>query len=272
MHERRSRQQALWDRLHRLVELPVVPRFSREFYRLIVEWAVRAQSPAPVDWAARLLTIESRYYQNLARLEEGQAPPPSLAEKREIALAVLAESVQAGSGTTDRAEDMARCLILAECCYFLERTGEVVAHLEYALERGGNNPLLSFALGHARFLLALRSFVRWQEPIQGLVVSDQAALRSLCLAAVHAFEGALTGGPQDGEIRWWIGRVLLMAGFAAQGQEILAQLEGAQEDVGGVRHSPAESGEADTLPPIDDAEISSFISAMRRSHPLSRLL
>ena len=270
-----SKEEELWGQLHRLVELPVVPQFSREFYGLIVEWAVQAESPDPGEWALRLLDTEVRYYQRLIHLEEGETPPPSLLEKRQIALEVLSEAVQTALAPTDRAGEMARRLILAECCYFLERSAEVVAHLEHALETGGNDPLLSFALGHARFLLALRSFIHLQVPGAELVVSDQSALQSLCLAAVHAFEGALTGGPRDAEIRWWIGRVLLTAGFTEQAQEILAQVEApdgyVEEPPPGSERAQRESA-AGAIPPIDEAELASFTEGVQRSHPLSHLL
>jgi hypothetical protein len=275
MREDGGRDETLWEELHRLTEMAVVPQFSREFYGLIVAWATQASQPGPVDWALRLLEIEGRYYRQLDRLEEGQAVPASLLEKRQIALQVLLERVEAADLGSDRPGEVARRLIMAECSYFLERSAEVVAHLEQAVESGGTDPLLCFALGHARFLLALRSFVRLQVPGAELVVADQPAMQSLCLAAVNAFEGALTGGARDAEVRWWIGRVLLAAGFTDMAQEILAQVQGPD----GYPEEPApdssweqRGGAQGTAAPIDEVELARFIEGVRGSHPLSRLL
>lgn len=275
MYDEDHSKEALWERLHRLTEMPVVPQFSREFYGLIVEWATQADDVRPLEWALSLLETESRYYRRLERLEEGQTIPASLLEKRQIALQLLLERVQAAELSGDRAGEVARHLILAECSYFLERSAEVVAHLEKALERGGMDPLLCFALGHARFLLALRSFVRLQVPTAELVVEDQPSMQALCLAAVNAFEGALTGGPRDAEVRWWIGRVLLAAGFTEVAEEILAQVSDAD---GFPSDSPAEYAEppheTDPSPsaPIDESELTRFREGIGGSHPLSRLL
>lgn len=275
MGEEDYSREALWEKLHRLTAMAVVPQFSREFYGLIVEWATQADDLRPVQWALSLLETESRYYRCLERLEEGQTIPASLLEKRQIALQVLLEQVQATDLSDDRAGEVARRLILAECSYFLERSAEVVAHLEKALERGGTDPLLCFALGHARFLLALRSFVRLQVPTAELVVEDQPAMQALCLAAVNAFEGALTGGPRDTEVRWWIGRVLLAAGFTDVAEEILAQVsdaEGYPADSPPDQAQPTREPDRLSSTPIDESELTRFREGIGGSHPLSRLL
>ena len=93
--------------------------------------------------------------------------------------------------------------------------------------------------------------------------------------AFHAFEGALTGGPRDPEVLWWIGRVLLAAGFRDQAEEILAQVETPE---GEVEPAPFESEIAQRRPApglpaaIDDAELARFLQGVRGSHPLSHLL
>jgi len=265
----------LWEQLQQLLELPVVPQFSREFYGLIAHWATRAREELPADWTLRLLEIEMRYYRHLLPLAEGEPPPAPALEKRQIALEVLHEQAEAAGLQPDRDGEVARRLIMAECTYFLERPAEVVAHLEQALATGGTESLLCFALGHARFLLALRRFVQLQVPSAEFIVTDQDAMQSLCLASVNAFEGALTGGPRDGEVLWWIGRVLLAAGFTETAQEILAQVE-TPEGMPGPLPAESERGPrpaSATLPsPIDDVELAQFIEGVRRSHPLSRLL
>jgi hypothetical protein len=275
LEEYSGRDEALWEQLQQLLELPAVPPFSREFYGLIAHWATRARLGLPADWTRRLLEIEMRYYRHLEHLVEGEPPPAPALERRQIALEVLHEQAEAAGRQPDPGSEVARRLIMAECTYFLERPAEVVAHLEHALATGGTEATLCFALGHARFLLALRSFVQLRLPGAELVVTDQEALQSLCLAAVNAFEGALTGGPRDGEVLWWIGRVLLAAGFTQTAQEILAQVETPEGNPGLL---PPES-ERDVRPasrrlpdPIDDAELAQFLAGVRRAHPLSHLL
>ena len=108
-----------------------------------------------------------------------------------------------------------------------------------------------------------------------MIVTDQEAMQSLCLAAVNAFAGALTGGPRDGEMLWWIGRVLLATGFAPLAQEILSQVktpEGSPELLpAGSERSLRPAPPAVALP-IDDTELAQFAEGVRRAHPLSRLL
>ncbi len=268
-------KEALWEQLYRLTEMPVVPQFSCEFYGLIVEWATQAEDARPLEWALSLLKTETRYYRRLERLDQGQTIPASLLEKRQIALQVLLERLQAADLSGDRAGEVTRRLILAECSYFLERSAEVVAHLEKALECGEPDPLLCFALGHARFLLALRSFVRLQVPTGELVVEDRPAMQALCLAAVNAFEGALTGGPRDAEVRWWIGRVLLAAGFTDVAEEILAQVrdaDGCPSELPVDYAIPAREPDQPPPAPIDESELAHFRKGIAGSHPLSRLL
>jgi hypothetical protein len=100
-------------------------------------------------------------------------------------------------------------------------------------------------------------------------------MQSLCLAAVNAFEGALTGGPRDGETLWWIGRILLAAGFTQMAHEILAQVA-TPEGTPSLLPAASERGLRQTHPdgslPIDDGELAHFAEAVRGSHPLSRLL
>ena len=274
LEEHSSKDEALWEQLAQLLELPAVPQFSREFYGLIAHWATRAREGVPADWTRRLLEIEMRYYRHLEQLAEGEPPGAPALERRQIALEVLHEQAEAAGRQPDPGSEVARRLIMAECTFFLERPAEVVAHLEQALATGGTDSTLCFALGHARFLLALRSFVRLQMPSAELIITDQEAMQSLCLAAVNAFEGALTGFPRDGEVLWWIGRVLLAAGFTQLAQEILAQVatpEGSPSPLPAASERGRRETPGDALP-IDDLELAHFAEGVRGAHALSRLL
>jgi len=275
MADERDGDQVIWEYLHRLISLQSVPAFSREFYSLIAEEAAHTDDAACLELAVRLFEVETRFYRQVEAQGPEQAPPAGAMEKRRIALEVLYERAQTRGRRVDQNAELVRRLIMAECAYYLERHEEVVAHLEYALSHGRTDPLLHFALGHARFLLALQSFVRLELPGAELVVADRAALQSLCLAAVTAFEGALTGGPRDAEVLWWIGRVLMTAGFTEAADNVLAHVEAPESG------PPIEGRERDLtgrdaalrrLGPIDEEELAQFMAAVRRPQPLSSLL
>ncbi len=275
MAEERDRHQVIWDYLHRLTSLQSVPAFSREFYGLIAKWAVHTDDAASIALAVRLFEVETRFYRQVEAQGPEQAVPASAMEKRRIALQVLYERAQARGQRVDPNAELVRRLIMAECAYYLERHEEVVAHLEYTLSHGGTDPLLHFALGHARFLLALHSFVRLELPGAELVVADRAALQSLCLAAVTAFEGALTGGPRDAEVLWWIGRVLMTAGLAEAADDVLAHVEAHEPEEtteGRERELTGRDAALRRLGPINQEELAEFIAAVRRPQPLYSLL
>jgi hypothetical protein len=272
-------EEALWEQLHQLDSLALVPEFTREFYGLTVEWSAEASDPTTRELTLRLLEVELRYFRQMRRLEEGGGPSPLSAdaaqEKRQIALELLYERARTHGFRSETNAEVARQLVMAECAYHLGRTDAVVTHLEQAMDAGAPDPLLYFALGYARFMLALNSFARLEAPGATYRAASRETIRQLCLAAVTAFEGALTGGPRDAKILWWIGRVLLAAGFEDAAQEALAQ--SAAREAGGEESGPESEilrRESERrLPfPIGDAELADFIEGIKHSHPLSNLL
>ena len=272
-------EESLWEQLHQLNGTPLIPEFTREFYGLMVEWSAEANDPGTRELTWRLLEIELRYYRQLRRLEGAAGPggltAESAEEKRQIALELLYERARSRGFRPEASAEVARQLVMAECAFHLSRVDAVVAHLEQAMDCGAPDPLLYFALGYARFMLALSCFARREAPGAELTSAGQDTIRQLCLAAVTTFEGALTGGPRDARILWWIGRVLLAAGFEEAAQEALTQA------------SARESGEGDLLPesemqrrlaepgvpqPISEVEMTRFMEAIKRPHPLTHLL
>ena len=272
-------EEALWDQLHQLDGLAAVPEFTREFYGLTVEWSAESNDPPTRELTLRLLEIELRYYRQVRRLEEsggmGGLNAESALEKRQIALELLYERARGQGLRTEEAAEVARQLVMAECAYHLGRTDAVVAHLEQAMDAGAPDPLLYFALGYARFMLALSCVARLETPGTPQRPVGRKTIRQLCLAAVTAFEGALTGGPRDAKILWWIGRVLMAAGFEDAAQEALAQAserEAWPDD--GVSESELvrRDSEAQLPYPISAEELREFIEGIKRPHPISNLL
>ncbi|HEY3396735.1 MAG TPA: hypothetical protein VGM19_03655 [Armatimonadota bacterium] len=275
MREENGRDEIMWEQLYRLSTMPAVPEFTRELYGLIVEWSVEAEDAAAADLTLRLLEVETRYYRQLERADEGHGQPEVATEKRNIGLELLIERARARGARTERNAEIARQLIMAECSYHLERHSQVVSCLERALDLGASDPLLYFALGHARFLLARSNYVGRDMAGELVAGSDQAALQSLCLAAVTAFEGALTGGSRDAEVLWWIGRVLQTAGFNEVASEVFAQADVRSKDeedemseIEKARHDAALLHPM----PITQQELVSFVDGISNPHPLSNLL
>jgi tetratricopeptide (TPR) repeat protein len=274
-----SNEESLWEQLHQLNETPVVPEFTRELYGLMVEWSAEANDSATRELTWRLLEVELRYYRQLHRLNTvgsvGGLTTESADEKRQIALELLYERARARGFRPEANAEVARQLVMAECAYHLGRTDAVVAHLEQAMDSGAPDPLLYFALGYARFMLALSCVARLEAPGANFGGASRETIRQLCLAAVTAFEGALTGGPRDAKILWWIGRVLLAAGFEDAAQEALTQAE-AHDSSGEEWEPQAEILRRDTEPglvePISDHELARFIEAIKHPHPISKLL
>lgn len=277
-HESGS-EEALWDQLHQLDGLAVVPEFTREFYGLTVEWSAESEDPPTRELTLRLLEIELRYYRQVRRTEEesvvGTSNAESALEKRQIALELLYERARGQGLRNENTAEVARQLVLAECAYHLGHTDAVVAHLEQAMDAGAPDPLLYFALGYARFMLALSCVARLETPGTSQRPVARETIRQLCLAAVTAFEGALTGGPRDAKILWWIGRVLMAAGFEDAAQEALAQAsdrEGAHDDWLPESEILRRDGEPQLPYPISDGELKEFIEGIKRPHPISNLL
>lgn len=274
-----SNEESLWEQLHQLNGTPLIPEFTRELYGLMVEWSAEANDPAIRELTWRLLEIELRYYRQLRRLEDGPAPggltAESAEEKRQIALELLYERARSRGFRPEAPAEVARQLVMAECAFHLSHVDAVVAHLEQAMDCGAPDPLLYFALGYARFMLALSCFARREAPGARLDGESQEAIRQLCLAAVTAFEGALTGGPRDARILWWIGRVLLAAGFDEAAQEALSQAnarETGEGDLGLESEFQRRLAEPGVPHPISEVELARFMEAIKRPHPLTHLL
>jgi len=214
---------ALQTRLDELDTLATVSAFCRSYYRLTGRLLAMAEEQHGVRIAlAGLLDVQLRYHRELQALSERQevgfGDLQAVGERHRIGLNAVRQYAMQLRGL-DTLGEVARDLVLAECCYHLRRTAEVVAALEQVVRRGVEQPLLQFALGYNRYLLALETCTEASGDGDELVVSDPVAFRVQCLHAVGALEDGLQGTELDGQLYWWMGVVLEAAGLTEAAQD-----------------------------------------------------
>jgi len=250
---------------------------SRMVYRVIARYAGAGREDNIADLLTGLLSIELWYHQQLDRTRRrahpGHGDLQSLADKRRIALELLAEEAKGTCGPT-REDEIARHLILAECYYHTYYTEKVVAHLEAALQQRSDEPLVYFALGYNRYVLALEAFLRQAEQPGEWVPVNYMSFQRACLEAATAFEKVLIGSESDVEVYQWIGRVLATAGFQQAAEQAFRQAvqakydetgESAQQDVSELTGEPAGEELLAKLPPISEAEIERAKEQLKKS-------
>lgn len=274
------RDHSIYERLDDLAEYPTVSEFTEAYYELIADYLSVAEPPAArmQELFLEYLDIEESYHARLAVLPAGEARNQRewrhVTEKREIGLRVLLEWLERESAS-GRAE-IARQLLIAECCYHLKRTDRVVAHVERAIELGARHPLVQFVLGYNRFELANQAYMGLDEATGHMVIYDRDRYRLACLTAVNAFQAGLTGDEFDRQLHWWIGVVLRAAGFeeAAEASLRRAAEEKAQAEAGWEGLVELESlgprWEED-LGPITPEEVDEVTLQLRRPHLRSEL-
>jgi hypothetical protein len=214
---------AIQSRLDELEALDTVSAFCQSFYRLTYRLVTIASDQEGVRIALTgLLDVELRYHRELDCLTERDqasvADLRSAGERHRIGL----NAVRQYTLRLERLETLAqaaRDLVLAECCYHLRRTAEVVAALERVVKLGVDQPLVHFALGYNRYLLALETCTDAIGPEGVHEVHDAASLRLQCLRAASALEDGLQGSELDGQLYWWIGVVLDAGGLTEAAQD-----------------------------------------------------
>lgn len=214
---------ALEARLDELDTLETVAGFSRTFYRLTARLVTMADEQHGVRIAlAGLLDVELRYHRELRVLAERQEVTlgdlQAAGERHRIGLNAVHQYAQRLE-RSDTLGQASRDLVLAECCYHLRRTEEVVAALERVVRRGVNQPLIQFALGYNRYLLALETCTEPTAGTDELALQDPVSFRVQCLRAVGALEDGLQGTELDAQLYWWIGLVLEAAGLTEAAQD-----------------------------------------------------
>ncbi len=208
-----SRDDPLLERLSSLEQFDTYSTFSYAFGQLMAVWTTEAGEQAvPMR---RLLTDfldnEIRYHGALAALEEresaGYQDLRSIADKRRIALEDVAESLEGTVSLEGRAE-VVRHLLLAECLHHLHQIPQVVRELETAVEAGGRHPLVYFALGYNRFIIAAELH---RQQVAGDRELDEEIVRGAALSAVEAFQEGLSGEVFDAQLHFWAGQALKLA-------------------------------------------------------------
>ncbi len=280
-----SSDEAIWGHVREFAEMHTPSAFSQAFYRLMAEYAtVTTGTEASRSLLARFLDREVRYYRQIERFRTKEtvavADLQSLAGKRHISLCDLIDAAKEAPSVTNHGE-IARQLLLAECHYHIEEPEQAVAHLERALARGADDPLVHFALGYNRYRLAVEGLGSPEEHAPLDSSADLIKFQLACLQAVAAFEDALTGQDSDGEVYHWIGRALQTAGFeraAAQAFDKAEDFEYVEYDdsdpeLGGPHWDDDGPGKSDSEQrrPISEAEIRQVRELLKGPHDISEL-
>lgn len=214
---------AIETRLYELDTLETVSVFCRAFYRLIAGLVCMIGEERSVRVAlVGMLDVELRYHRDLQRLAEREQVQAEelqgVTERHRIGLYAVCEYAR----QVERREVLTEAvcdLVLAECSYHLRRTAEVVVALERVIGAGINQPLIQFALGYNRYLLALENCAQSGGAEGEVVVRDPVTFRVQCLRAVSALEDGLQGTGLDGQLYWWIGIILDAAGLTEAAQD-----------------------------------------------------
>lgn len=228
---------AIAERLSQLRELDTVSEFCHVFYGLIARLAEETEAQASVRLAlAGLLDVELRYHQQLHQLaaQDDMLLPDvqAAAERHRIGL----ESIREFATKISRPEALAAAvkdLVLAECNYHLGNTAEVVRALERVAHGGLNHPLVQFALGYNRYVLALETCTDLGSQDGSVLLRDGDGFQVLCLQAVSALEDGLSGGEFDSQLYWWMGVILSAAGLteaATDAYDKSASMSGGEQE------------------------------------------
>lgn len=215
MHD--ASDEALEGRLAELDTCVTATPFSRGFYRLIAELVGAAGAEHAVRLAlVGLLDVELRRHRQLQHLAERQEVSlddlQEASEKHRIGtLAVL--QFAKNLPETQVLATAAGKLIVAQCEYHLRHTTAVVAALEDVLRLGVDQPLIQFALGYSRYVLAVEDFTRLRSGGGDSEMPDRLDYQLQCLRAVGALENGLCGGDFDIQLYWWMGVILEAAGL-----------------------------------------------------------
>lgn len=280
-----SSDEAIWGHVREFTEMHTPSAFSQAFYRLMAEYAtVTTDTEASRSLLVRFLDREVRYYRQIERFRTKEtvtvADLQSLAGKRHIGLCELIDAAKETPSATDKGE-IARQLLLAECHYHTEEPEKAVAHLERAVARGADDPLVHFALGYNRYRLAVEGLGSPGEHARLDSSADPMNFQLACLQAVAAFEDALTGQDSDSEVYHWIGRALQTAGF----EQAAAQAFDKAEDLAYVEYDDSDPGlgglhwdddgpaglDSEQQRPISEAEVRQVRELLKGPHDISDL-
>lgn len=268
-------------RLDELGRLETVSAFS-QFYCELVAARLDAEGLecAGLERAfATHLERELRYHLRLRNFSEGYrvhvGDRASLEDKRDVALHDTVDVLES-MPTAGESLEATRRLMLAECCYHLSLFDRVVAHLEAAIGLGADDPLIHFALGHNRFVLAEQVFTIAEEETGGRFVFDPRNYRATLLEAVSAFERGLTGGVMDRHLYWWIGTCLEQAGFEAAAQDAFSHADGVTGEPDAADVSLVEGQHSDVtreaLPRISTEEVRRAGELLKRPYSVTDVL
>lgn len=266
------------ERLDELKRLDTVSPFSQLFYELIARRLETDGADAePLRRAfAALVERELRHHLRLRNLsaphgvDEGEAA--SVADKRRVSFQDTMDILDGAPAANDD-QEATRRLMLAECSYHLGQHDRVVADIEAAIDLGADDPIVHMALGCNRYMLAVEAFTVEGEEAGTRSALDPPRYRAAMLDAVAAFESALSGGPLDPEVYWWIGACLEQAGFDDASRDAYRRA-GLRGEDGGERDQDGVDGEREGRDPpeITPEEVRQAGEVLKRSFTIAQVL
>jgi hypothetical protein len=220
MHD--TSDQAIRQRLEELGAYSTLAPFSRSYYGLIADFVHAISEYSGVRLAlAGLLDVELQHHREMALLTDRSflalGDLQGLSERHRIGLETVLELAERVPATG--VFPAAACkLILAQCYYHLRQMNEVVEALENVVALGVHQPLVQFALGYSRYVLALENCAHESHFSDDVTVPDSLGFQMRCLQAVGTLEDGLSGGEFDIQLYWWMGVILEAAGLTEAAQ------------------------------------------------------
>ena len=267
------------ERLDELKRLDTVSPFSQLFYELIARRLEADEADAePLRRAfAALVERELRHHLRLRnlgdlnRVDDGEAV--SVADKRRVAFQDTMDVLDATPAANDD-QEATRRLMLAECCYHLDLHDRVVADIEAAIDLGADDAIVHMALGCNRYMLAVEAFTEEGDQDGTRSALDPTRYRAAMLDAVAAFENALTGGPLDPDVYWWIGACLEQAGFDDASRDAFRRAGRPGEAAGEAEDDGPDAATSDPrdMPQITPDEIRQAGDLLKRAFTIAQVM
>jgi len=266
--------------LRRLESYRTVSPFSRMFYRLIYEWLPPSGGEGPDLRRAFQLFLRNevrRHNAVMQMIRQGQLDIKAILRVSNTTRRTLrwVHRILSRMRIEGRQEQMVRELLVAECCFHLGRTRDVLDALHRAVTLGGRHPLVFFALGYNTYSEAVERFTV-RGPGKGrIVVQDAEAFERMSQEAMALFREGLGHDSFDAQIHWWIGQISESLGDVPSAETsyrlametdpenfsttVMNKLKEISARRGRLR-SPEEAARLSKLPPITDED---FLEARR---------
>jgi len=261
--------------LRRLESYRTVSRFSRMFYRLIYEWLPPSGEEGAALRRAFQLFLRNevrRHNAVMQMIRQGQLDIKAILRVSNTTRRTLGwvHNILSRMRIEGTQEQMVRELLVAECCFHLGLTRDVLDALHRAVTLGGRHPLVFFALGYNTYSEAVERFTV-RGPGKGrMVVQDAEAFERMGQEAMALFREGLGHDSFDAQIHWWMGRICESLGDVGSAEasyrlametdpeNFTTAVMNKLKDVSALRgrlRSPEETERLSGLPPITDEDL-----------------